>query len=343
MEITKVDLSIHPIQHLAVKQLYSIQCSYCGKEIILSGRLLALRLKARYLPEKQSCPTGTTCHAKKQGEINQLRKLEGTCAHQGHHLTIEQKARYTQTMIARGRYRENSERRLGIPLRELYGDKGEEAIQKIREARRRQADPRLGKKHSLESRQLMSTKRMGKHLSHGITGDIKQWHNKLPQHFDSSLEYVVFCMMNIQGLFWEKNTTLRIPYMDDSGVVRWYIPDILIYSDGLYTQVIKVVEIKPQIYLDNPNSYFYKNVQTKAQVAKVYGIEHGWNYEFLTEKDVYRYLYDVKLVTKLYKTFYMIVRLTKEFLNGKPSLYSFYQENKSPHHPEVLLCYHNGG
>ena len=87
----------------SIKFFYIIKCSYCGKRIILNGRLLNIRLKAKYLPSKQSCPSGSPCHKQKQSEINQIRKVEGTCANQGHRMTSSQKKQYVKNNEGKGK------------------------------------------------------------------------------------------------------------------------------------------------------------------------------------------------------------------------------------------------
>jgi len=230
MEPIKVDISIKNQKFLPTR-LYSITCYYCGKEIILNGRLLTLRLKSKYLPDKQSCPTGSKCHKIKQGEINRIRMVEGNCAHQGCEVTNAQKEKYVKTMSERGRYEDNSKRRKGKTLIELYGeDIAKKAIEKIREARMKQDDPRLGKKHSLESRLKMSEKKLGARGTKGIRGEYYSWYDDSIQYFDSSLEYVCFTIFNMKKLYWEKNKTILLPYEDINGYVRNYIPDIVIYT-----------------------------------------------------------------------------------------------------------------
>ena len=242
-------------------------------------------------------------------------------------------------MRERGRYKENSLRRKGKSLEELYGEEqGKKAIEKIREARLRQADPRLGKRHSVESRLKMSIKRLDKPTTRGIRGQYYSYSSNSFQRFDSSLEYVVFVMLDIKGEYWERNNTLAIPYIDKKGITRHYIPDVLIYNDSTRKSLVKIIEIKPQAYLDDPDSYFYEVIKLKQKIAENFCQEHTLTYGFITDKDIYTLFYNLNILDKKYKTFYTIVRLAKEFLNGETDLYKKYQENLLSKGGTILLC-----
>ena len=319
----------------SIKTLYKLKCAYCGETIIVNGRLLYLRLNTQYMAETQVCGNrNSTCYKRKQAEINKLRAMEGNTAAKGHKVSEEQKIKYIKSMTKNKRYEQMVEKRQGKTYEVMYGEeKAKEYKEKVRQARLKQADPRLGKKHSISSKLLMSIKSQenmerGKNPSKRyLHGKYYRWYDEIPQYFMSSLEYAYFCILNIHKVYWEKNySKIRLPYLKDDGSLHFYSPDIIIYKDRSLQEIDSIIELKPFCYTVL-GKYANLEVNKKNELLMEFCKNNNTKGLLLTEHEINKELYDLGLASISYKGYGYLARKTREYLNGERDLYKEYQES----------------
>lgn len=324
-------------------------CYYCGKEIDINRADELRGMKAMYLGERFTCrrKDSPECVNKKQNDINQIRKELGCCGNQGKKKTKEELDRANQARKKSGMYERLREVRKGRTVEEIYGfEKGQQLRARNKEVYASRPNPiHLGHKHSTASRAKMSEsaiKRMigrtpssdGRPIKGRLTGYYYSAHDNAVQRFDSGLEYATFAVLNIQGKIWSKNTTIKIPYKDENGHPRLYLPDILVWEDSSKTKLIEILEVKPMTYttLDKKQEYFevpyQERIYKKEESLKAFCDKNNITCRFFTEKDVYSILHSLKYIPREYITFTVMTRWAWEYLNGERDLYKSYQKGE---------------
>lgn len=255
-------------------KVYKLICDYCKKEFVLSSSQYA---KRQYTKRK-------TGYDKNVCQDKDCRKLQRQDV-----IKIMHRKNYKS-----GHYERLKKERKGFSVVDLYGKEKAKIIRKqIRNARLRQADPRLGKKHSIQSKKKMSLSRrkflkknpnisknhglfMKQRYSnlssrekakyskrtqkqtltikrHSISGFIEYWYGG-HTFYESSYELAYFLELNEKRSFWKKNTSFLVSYFDTkSGCLKYQKPDVLFYEEGVFIKLKKIVEVKPYDFLINPN------------------------------------------------------------------------------------------
>ena len=301
---------------------YKLICDYCGKEFVLSVTEYASR---KYTKKK-------TGYIKNVCQTARCRKLQ----RQDVIKIMHKKNRES------GYYQKLQKMRKGKNFVQLYGEEKAKIIRKkIKDARKEQIEPHLGKKHSKKSKNKMSlirkrfleanpkngenhskfmvkrykglskeeksnySKRAHNNIlsikRHSLSGYLDYWY-KGKAFYESSYELVYFTELNEKKIFWKKNTSLLIPYVDrlyDN--IKYQKPDILIYKSKDFKVLLKIIEIKPYEFLINPNSKesrYYQITNDKKKGLLAYGKDKKIEIGFITEKELDKKI--INLVIKKY-------------------------------------------
>lgn len=121
--------------------------------------------------------------------------------------------------------------------------------------------------------------------SNYLTGKHFSEKNKKEFTYRSSYELKFFFMLDLDNKVQSYEVeSLKIPYIDNDGSKRNYIPDVIVlYKTGR----IEVCEVKPNAMLDDIT------VKIKAQACKSYfnslfkGSDIKYSYRFVTETDLF--------------------------------------------------------
>lgn len=131
---------------------------------------------------------------------------------------------------------------------------------------------------------LLSYKR---YKAHSVVTKIKNWWTGEDVICESSYEYYCFFQFNLQKVFWKKNTSLKIPYIQPMDYeTHWYLPDFLVYAGDL---IVEVGEVKPYEFAYNPKnktSDYYLITKAKLDALKAECEKMGWKYRVVTELDL---------------------------------------------------------
>lgn len=219
--------------------------------------------------------------------------------------------------------------RQGKTYEDLWGkEKATLARAKIRQARSMQPEPHLGHKNSVEVREKMSKakkfflKEHPKYLQnharnmtrrymdlppeeklkfslrgHEVIRHIKRYtnHGKMLTWYgkevlyESDYEKLYFQMLNNKRAWWDKNTSLLVPYYDTRDeCLKYTKPDVLIYTTD-FERLHTIVEVKPYEFLVNPkgkNNKYYQVTKDKHDSLLGYCKEYHLNMAFITELDL---------------------------------------------------------
>jgi hypothetical protein len=95
------------------------------------------------------------------------------------------------------------------------------------------------------------------------------------EYYASSYELIRMNQLDELGIMWTKRHKIAIPYNDDEGKLRHYIPDFLI-GDTL------IEEVKPMKSIQKN----YKNAYTKIVAAEKFCKINGYKFKVITEKEL---------------------------------------------------------
>lgn len=276
------------------------QCQICGKPFMMRGRVFKRRFDSDgYFRRMIFACQSPECLHKKKSMV-------------GHSEAVREGQAKGAVVAAR--------LKKGKTFEEMYGkEEAEKKLAKIRDARATQTgtehDPRLGKKHSDCAKKKMSASKiklwnseeqtyigciMRKPVNYRefqqqlsvaqwsapqygtyVTGTLINWNTGVKERYDSSFELAYMEELNEKKVFWKKNTSTAIPFIDIDQQEHLYIPDIIIYKDAKCTKISRILEIKPECMVHK-----MKTVQLKLQALKSYCEENNLECGIITEKQL---------------------------------------------------------
>lgn len=127
-------------------------------------------------------------------------------------------------------------------------------------------------------------------------GYINHWDLKKDQRYESSFEEAYFKLLNNEKIFWEKNNKIYIPYFNPiKNEKRYYIPDVLIFSDRDYKLLKCICEVKPSSFLEKyKESNYGKICVAKINALRLFCELNKIEMKIITEKDLGVYLENKK-------------------------------------------------
>lgn len=143
----------------------------------------------------------------------------------------------------------------------------------------------LAKKNKNKKVHVYFNKKRADGKSNYLTGSYFSSKNNKEFVYRSSYELKFFSMLDLDTTVESYEVeSLKIPYVDEYGKSRNYIPDVIVlYKTGR----IEVCEVKPKDMLEN------NTVQRKAKACLSYfnklfvGSDLDYSYRFVTEKDLF--------------------------------------------------------
>jgi hypothetical protein len=292
-----------------VNQIYELICDFCGENFQLThANYVKRNATRRRTGYSHIVCSGIECRKKQRQDVIKV---------------MHSKNAASNSWGIIGEFRR------GKSYEELWGkEKADLAKKKIREARLTQPEPHLNKRNSESSKAKMSTARkkyleknpeysekhamylanrymnlspeeklkfslrghevannMKRHTSHG---KMLTWYGK-EVWYESDYERMYFEMLNIQKIFWQKNTSLLVPYYDSKYYcIKHTKPDVLIYTEN-FEHLHTLVEIKPYDFLLNPKNHksrYYQITKDKHDGLLGYCELYNLKMKFITELDL---------------------------------------------------------
>ncbi len=154
-------------------------------------------------------------------------------------------------------------------------------------------DERLSWSQKTVSRLFLSDGNWGANTKKGY---IIHWLLKDNQKYDSSLEEAYFKKLNNDKIFWKKNKSIYIPYIHPiTEKKHYYIPDVLIYANNDFENLIEIIEVKPSEFVfSNKDKPYYKITKSKLEALSFFCKSNNLKCTIITELDVKEFLNESK-------------------------------------------------
>lgn len=186
--------------------------------------------------------------------------------------------------------------------------------------------PNAGKHHSDEAKQKMSQKRKEWFAEdpsrvESIRERNKQWYANLSEedrkafvrkslkgldrrHKWASMSYwysddTFSCHSSYEQKYAERLNAQQLPYIKNNnnllipfthpitGATKYYLPDFIVYTDMTMSEIERVIEVKPSVFLDpNVTTEYAQICQAKERACIEYCESHAYIYERITEQEL---------------------------------------------------------
>lgn len=178
-----------------------------------------------------------------------------------------------------------SKNRRGKTYEEQYGEEEAKRVKAvIKQKRKGQPEPMLGKHHSDKAKLKMSLSKQELINSHryfnytmkfSSKGSLLRWFDNKQLLYQSSYEKRYIELLNSNRLYFDR-CEFTIPYVLD-GINRLYIPDFLIYKDFTCISIDSIIEVKPKYALG------YKQVVLKLKALEDFCRYNNYKMVVITE------------------------------------------------------------
>lgn len=114
------------------------------------------------------------------------------------------------------------------------------------------------------------------------TGEVVNWFDNTFEFYESSYEKRLMYLLNKKKYYWKRNRIIKIQYVDEFGVTKYYIPDILLYTDSSFSTIQRIIEVKPKKFLNVSINIL------KKECLRDYCKSHKYKYSFITLEKIKR-------------------------------------------------------
>lgn len=259
-----------------VQEIPSI-CDICGKPFVIQKAVMKKRLnRTEYYGRISNSPwtcMEKECVSKKKAQVCVDRML-----------TNEESIK---------KRLDAADKRLGMTYEEQYGkEKAEEIKAIIRQKRKEQPEPMLGKHHSDKSKLLMSLRKreqctsktyVHKTLSGSNKGHVLRWYDNKEIFYQSSYEKKYIELLNQNKKYFDR-CNIVLPYTWD-GNNRHYNPDFTIFKDKEHKSISHIVEVKPKTFT-NDSTYYGEWQLVKLNALETFCRYNNYIKVLITEEEL---------------------------------------------------------